>query len=179
MNKKLLLVLLIVGAFDHAYAIKDKSTSTSILAVQPAKKSAIDKLLEMTFNKDCMLKSMRAILDASKSRSLAAGRPAMSSQMDALTSNFQEKIAQEMFSENTINKIKELYTKVYTEQEMEELVKFYESAVGKKTLKSLPEITVQVVGIVDEIMQKHANDYFTQINQLTQKAQAQKGTTAK
>ena len=177
MKKQLLLVLLAAGAFDQVCAMNNKNAYTPLSSVRSAKRPAVDRLIEMTFDKDLMLTSMRASLDAIKSRSLAAGQPVMSPEMDALTSNFQDKIAQEMFSENTINKIKELYTKVYTEQEIEELVRFYESAVGQKTLKSLPEISVQVMGIMGETMQKHMNDYLTQVSQLNQKAQ--EGTTTK
>ena len=200
MKKQLFLVLFAIGAFDQTYAMKDKSASISIANMRPAKKAAVDRLLEMTFNKDLVftstrraktkdlvLTSMRAALDNLKGSSLTADQLLILPEMDALVGNCLEKMEQETFSESNIKKTKELYTKIYTEQEIEEQIKFYDSAVGQKVLKNLPEVSDQITTIMVETMQKQLNDLAIeitklvdkQISQATQKAQVQKGTTAK
>lgn len=171
MKKQLLLVLLAVGAVKHVSASEIKSTYKSIPNIQHSKTSAVDRLIDLTFNKELILATMKNSFDQIKSRSFIPGQAPMSKEMEILTNEFFMKTAEEIFSETVMNKIKKAYTQVYTEKELEELVKFYESSVGKKTLEKLPEISGRVAGITTEITQKHMTEYITQLSELAKKSQ--------
>jgi hypothetical protein len=47
-----------------------------------------------------------------------------------------------------------LFSKYYTAAELEELAKFYETPVGKKTLRLMPEIMQDTMGFVNERVQR-------------------------
>lgn len=53
----------------------------------------------------------------------------------------------------------ELYEQNFTEAEIEELIEFYETPVGKKTLKVLPKITGESMKMSTELAQKHVGSF--------------------
>lgn len=61
----------------------------------------------------------------------------------------------------------ELYMEMYSEDELEQLVGFYESPVGKKFIKRTPELMQRTVGI----MQQRMAAMMPEIQELTQNLQ--------
>lgn len=52
-----------------------------------------------------------------------------------------DELLKEINADEIINLIIPIYDKYYTEQEIDELIKFYQTPVGQKTIKVLPNIT--------------------------------------
>lgn len=54
---------------------------------------------------------------------------------------FWEEFKKETGTDDLLNLIIPIYVKYYTESDLDELIKFYESPVGRKTVENLPKIT--------------------------------------
>ncbi len=66
-----------------------------------------------------------------------------------------------------------LFAKYYTPAELDELAKFYESPVGKKTLKIMPEILQDAMGFMNERVQREMPELMKTIRE-PEKARAKK-----
>ena len=47
----------------------------------------------------------------------------------------------------------DLYTQTFTEQELKDLVKFYESPLGKKVLREMPKVTQQSAQLAQQSLE--------------------------
>ncbi|MGE8332415.1 MAG: DUF2059 domain-containing protein, partial [Pseudomonas putida] len=50
-------------------------------------------------------------------------------------------------------KMVDLYTQTFTEQELKDLVKFYESPLGKKVLREMPKVTQQSAQLTQQSLE--------------------------
>ena len=50
-------------------------------------------------------------------------------------------------------KMVDLYTQTFTEQELKDLVKFYESSLGKKVLREMPRVTQQSAQLTQQSLE--------------------------
>lgn len=66
----------------------------------------------------------------------------------------------QVFSDPQLNKeMAELYSREFTEVELKELIAFYQTPLGKKTLRSLPQLMQQGALLGEKYAQKYAEDF--------------------
>ncbi|TDK45982.1 DUF2059 domain-containing protein [Algoriphagus formosus] len=82
--------------------------------------------------------------------------PAFSSSVPA---DFWDEFKAEITSDELIAEVAEVYKKYYTEEEMLQLIEFYSSPIGKKTL----EITPQLSGETMQIGQRYGMQVFQKL----------------
>jgi len=58
-----------------------------------------------------------------------------------------------------LNKTIELYNANFTEEEINELIEFYQTPLGKKTLSALPRITGEAMQMSTALSQKHVGPF--------------------
>ena len=68
----------------------------------------------------------------------------------------------------------ELYTSQFNEQEMQQLIAFYQSDLGKKVLQSMPMLTAQSA----QITQAQLENAVAEVNQLLDQMSAELGVSA-
>ena len=75
-----------------------------------------------------------------------------------------------------LNKTIELYNANFTEDEINELIEFYQTPLGKKTLSALPRITAEAMQMSTALAQKHVGPFQEALEKiLKEKAQKEGG----
>ncbi len=84
--------------------------------------------------------------------------------------NFLQKY---MKPENMRKEVIKLYDDLFTEEELREIIAFYQTKTGQKTLEQMPEIMKRSMQISQDLMMKHINELeeiFVAGQQVRQKA---------
>ncbi len=130
------------------------------LADDMSHKKAAEKMLEVT-NSRQTLDQMRTSISAIMDKQFAAmnlppeGKEAAEAVKKDMMTWWSEYLSWE--------KMKDMYTSLYveafTEQEINELVKFYQSPLGQKMLKKMPEITQKTTQKIQAVLQEKMPEF--------------------
>jgi uncharacterized protein len=175
MKKNLLFLLLlsVMGA-QHSICGKDSQQKPSASAQinKTKKQKNIEAIIDLTFNKDITLRSMKANFQQVTNSFEGQIPQEFLPEIKNVTNNFFEKISQELLSDEVIKQMGSLYDEIYTEKEVEELLKFYESEVGRKNIQKLPEITSKITSISKTVLEKHMTRYIAEMTAIQAKVSA-------
>lgn len=132
----------------------------------------IEKILNLTIKSDQISESFRAMTTQILS-SVEQKEDEYSIKLRDLQQDYLNDVLEEFKSDKFVNKIAQVYDNIYTEQEIEEILNFYNSPVGKKTIEKMPEITVATTQAVTDIMKNHLNNFISKVNELQMQSQAE------
>jgi hypothetical protein len=109
-------------------------TSTSAAqAEQAAKRTEIRKLIELTGAANVSAETLRQIIAP-----LKEGFP-------GVPEEFWETFTKEVRSDELIDLVIPIYDKYYTRDEIHQLTLFYQSPIGQKTIKVLPQLSAEAI----------------------------------
>ena len=137
--------------------------SLAVFADEPAKKNSVEKLLEIT-EASKMVDTIYAQMDsmssnmASQMRLTEKDRPAFEQYMKKVNTLVRENMSWEKMKEPMI----QVYIKHFTKQEVQGMIAFYSSDIGKSTIKKMPLVMQDSMGV----SQKMIGDVFPQIQVL-------------
>ncbi|MBI3713811.1 MAG: DUF2059 domain-containing protein [Burkholderiales bacterium] len=141
MKAKALLLAILVMASLNSYAT-------------PAKKETLEELFRLT-DMTKMLDAVYAQTDAMMKQSMR-GRTLTEAQKPVVD-KFAEKSVALMKEELSWDKLKPpvmaAYASVYTDKEVKDIIKFYQTPTGKKLIKKMPELTQVTMGLVQKSVQ--------------------------
>lgn len=131
--KKLFFVVLCLFTFANTVVLADEHTH----------QEAALKLLEIT-NARSMVDQMRTSLELMMQKQLEAAAKDLQPEAQEAMGTIQKEImrwSSENFNWDQIKQMYvEIYIQVFTESEINELVEFYQSPLGKKMLAKMPEL---------------------------------------
>lgn len=104
------------------------SLSFGVFAQTTSKETKIRNLLKLTKTDELAIQSMDQMISMFKSS-------------NSLSTNVLDEFKKEIDPNRLIDLIVPIYDKYYSETEIEELTAFYNSAIGKKTIDTLPKLT--------------------------------------
>ncbi|MDM4771070.1 DUF2059 domain-containing protein [Solimonas sp. SE-A11] len=112
-----------------------------------AKPEDVARLMQL-MQVDRMFAGMREQIGESMTQSaLAAGGGRLSAPQQAILQTYMDRMAQLMFSEQSVAQVTGIVSKVYTDQlsarEVKDIIAFYESASGRSMMRKMPQITQQ------------------------------------
>lgn len=163
-NKQLLVITTLFFSFllgGTLYA--DTQTATPQAAPSDSHKAAALKLLDVTNTAELLEQTTTQMTGMFSAMSQ---RPGLNEDQKKIIQDYQQKATELLKSELTWDKLKDefvqLYTEVYTEPELKELTRFYETPVGKKMLQKTPELMARSM----QISQQHVQRLVPQMQQL-------------
>jgi len=136
-------------------------------------KQAVTKLLEQTGMKESFSKIIEQQTDV-----LVKRLPVLKSVKDDIKSFYSKYLSWDRIKEETIK----IYKKYYTLEEIKELQKFYQTPVGKKTIKVLPSIMQESRMIGYNLVKSHGkelDDIISKAMKSQKEAQSTQTQTAK
>ena len=134
-------------------------------------KSAAEKLYDILTPKSTFITGFSSIFEGQLQKLQEMGIP--QKQVDEVRQ------ATVRFAESTVNdpefdkQMVAFYSSTFTEPEMQDLIKFYETPTGKKALKSLPELMRKGATIGQELAKKHEAKFRQEIQAIMTQASAQ------
>ena len=128
-----LLVLFAATASAQAPPPHTPLPSTSSSAEQTAKRVEIRKLIELTGAANVSGDALRQIISP-----LKAAYP-------EVPDEFWDTFTKEIHSDELIDLVIPIYDKYYTRDEIRDLMLFYQSPVGQKTIKVLPKLSAEAI----------------------------------
>ncbi|CDK30222.1 DUF2059 domain-containing protein [Candidatus Babela massiliensis] len=131
----------------------------------------IEKILNLTIKSDQISESFKA-MTAQILGSVEQKEDEYSKKLLNLQQDYLNNILEEFKSDKFVSKIAQVYDNIYTEQEVEEILNFYNSPVGKKTIEKMPEVTVATSEAVTDIMRNSLNNFISKVNELQIEYQA-------
>lgn len=132
----------------------------------------IEKILNLTIKSDQISESFKA-MTAQILSSVEQKEDEYSKKLLNLQQDYLNNILEEFKSDKFVSKIAQVYDNIYTEQEVEEILNFYNSPVGKKTIEKMPEVTVATSEAVTDIMRNSLNNFISKVNELQIEYQAE------
>ena len=142
-------------------------------AQEEAKEPApIEKLLKITKFEENIVETGAAGFSMVKD-SLAAEelhKEEMAEVKDAFVAYLQKLASDPTLKAKTI----ELYQKNFTDDEINELVAFYETTVGQKTLNVLPSLTGKIMTFSQKLAQEHVVSFQEALTQIIARKNARK-----
>ncbi len=126
------------------------SLSTSLFADKAALVERMLELANISKLMDPVLTQMQAQLD--RQFQAQATTPAKKAIVKKYSDQIVQTTKEALAWENIKQPFIKLYMKVYTEDELEELIKFYSSPVGKKMMQKMPELLTKSMALSQEIM---------------------------
>ena len=131
---KLKAIILALGMllFSLAGAYGDDNTQS----VTSTKNEEIKRLLELTGAKSNAIQSMNMMCD----QLLPSLKKAYSNVPERFWDDFMAEFKAEANIDELIDMIIPIYDKFYTEDDIKELIKFYDSPIGKKVISNMPQI---------------------------------------
>lgn len=122
--------------------------SMCAIANEPAKKASVEKLMEMT-EVSKMIDAIYAQVDSMSSGMAAQmglteeNRPAFDAYMKKVNALLREEMNWDKMKEPMV----QVYTKHFTEKEVQGMIAFYNSEVGKSTIKKMPLVMQDSMGV--------------------------------
>lgn len=133
------------------------STSVAIAAETPASEASIREILEVTEVRklvDTMLPQMEAMMRAATEQSLQ-GRELSATEQQAID-RMHTKMTVLMKEELSWEKLEALYLMVYrktfTQEEVDGMLEFYRSPVGKAVIRKMPQVIQESMGAMQQSM---------------------------
>ncbi len=117
-------------------------STQSAPAIDPAKAADIRKLLDLVGTKDLMQQSFGGSMSQIKplvTQSLPAGE-----YREKLVDLFFQKFQSKVNLDDFMNMAVPVYDKYFTADELKQMIKFYETPVGKKAISTLPKLTSEL-----------------------------------
>jgi len=148
MIKKTSLLLGLIFCLVSTIAISQTPSSTQI--------KKVEKLLESVHFDQLMEQQIDAIVEA------MAGEPSLASH----AKEFRTFFIDIMDKENLKKEMMQAYLNSFTEEEIDEMIKFNQSPLGQKILKKMPELTKQISLSMQKNMTKNQDkirDYFVKV----------------
>ncbi len=179
MKKKLLLAICFV-MLTSAFAFADET----------GEKKAVMKLLEITNARnmtDQLMKSMEAMMSRQFEAAAADLPPEGREALEAVRKDSMKWLFDNLSWDQMRDMYIDIYSQVFTEDEINELVQFYESPLGRKMLKKMPElmrltleksqaIVQKKMPIFQENLQKTLSDLETKYNNKSSRMQEESGS---
>ncbi len=114
------------------------------------KQENLQELTALLINQDQMLKAMEMMVD----------QLAQMGKIDkAKTKEIIGEMAQKFNSDETRKEFMDIYDRHFNDKEIEELLAFYKSSVGKKTMEKMPEIMAEAshigMKVAQDVMMKY------------------------
>jgi len=137
---------------------------------EPASKESIEKMFTL-IDMDKMLDSMYAQMDtifgqmADEFDVDENKKPTM----DKFFAQYTELLREEISWQKMKQPIIDVYAEVFTEEEVSELIKFYETPVGQKMLQKMPELMQASMSITKDLM----IDFIPKLEALKQEIKAE------
>jgi len=109
---------------------KPNNTKPAVINSEDAAKTeTVKKLLEITGSKNLYEQMMTQIFKT------------LQAQYPDVPAKYWSTFASEINTDDIFKEVIPLYSKYYTNQELEELVAFYQTPLGKKTIRILPQLS--------------------------------------
>jgi len=134
--KKMFKVVLIVAFF----------ASPLLLKADELKREAINELLDITLSEKMFSDMVNVGV-----QSLFEQHPQMAKQEASIRKFFTKYMSDKYFREGTI----EIYSDVFTTGEIKDLLSFYRTKTGQKSLEKLPEVTLRGMKLGREIFMQN------------------------
>ncbi len=132
----------------------------------------IEKILNLTIKSDQISESFKT-MTAQILSTVEQKEDEYSKKLLSLQQDYLNNILEEFKSDKFVNKVAQVYDNIYTEQEVEEILNFYNSPVGKKTIEKMPEVTLATSEAVTDIMRNSLNNFISKVNELQIEYQAE------
>lgn len=146
-------------------------------AVNPAKEKSIRKLLDLTGakkNEMAFGEQLAAYLKNMLNKNLPA-----TEHKDDITKTLISKVNEHMISDEFISRLVPAYDQSFSLDELNGIIKFYETPVGRKLLESAPQISSEASRISDEwikgMIPEILDELMEQYPELKQAAAPQSG----
>ena len=107
--------------------------------VSPEKAKAIRRLMELNGG----VKAAQQILDQVTPRLRRTPRPVP----DSVWAEIEKEFAADLSSGKFVERMIPLYSRYFTEADINELIKFYESPIGQKMARVLPQLAVEAMEV--------------------------------
>ena len=123
--------------------------ASPVLADPASHKAAADTLLEqinIRASTNASFDSMVAFM----ANSVTSGVPLSAPLMAKIETQIKAWINEDVLTPDFFNQISGLYSAAFTEEELKELSAFYQTPLGQKALKTLPQLTAQGSGIAQK-----------------------------
>ncbi len=130
---------LVYGQTAPAPSTPPAQAGTAASAISPAKAADVHKLLELVGTRELMQQSFGGSMSQIKplvTRSLPPG-----DYREKLVDLFFEKFQSKINLDDFMNMAVPVYDKYFTADEVKQLIKFYETPIGKKSISVLPKLT--------------------------------------
>lgn len=178
MNKNILFFTLLTLA-SHSILCDKKSTavnSEQAVKIGEKKMQNIKKLFSMTMNKEKMLQMMKASVEQVNAQFGVADK--LPKKLKKLSNDLFEEVSDAITSDTMLQNIANIYDKYFTAEDVENIIKFYESETGKKTLTVMPQMMGELMQVTLGSMQDSLKKYLSEVEKY-QKQQAEKATKKK
>ena len=154
---------LIVASFLALPVLAESVPNNNKTAVQEDRVSIAKKLVDDLGLKDSYQETIKELTDG-----LIRRYPNLSSAKDKILNFYNKYIGWDAIKDD----VAKIYAKHFTTQELKDLIKFYESPTGKKTLKELPAIMMEGRELGMKKVSAHLNELKAIIEEAA-KAQTQ------
>ena len=131
--------------------------------IDPVKEADIRRLLEITGTKKLIEQMMATAQDQLRSTLEKELRP--SDRAQRITDTFFQKFRARFNAELLIEQVLPLYDKYFPAEDIQGLIRFYETPLGQRAVKALPEISRESQRIGYQIGQKAAQDVLQEMQQ--------------
>lgn len=161
--KKLLLTILIAAA--------------SMAAPQPSHEAGAKELYQIMSPRDNFISSFVVAMQPQFVKLAGMGFPeAKIDRLKQATQRFAENIADDPELEA---KMTAVYVETFTQSEIRELIGFYKTDIGKKTLRTLPDLFAKGAKIGEELALKHQAGYEQEVQSILAQTDSADGQMAK
>lgn len=144
------------------------------MADEASHKAAAEKLVSLVAPKEMFIESFDAVFDGQVAQFKQMGiADAKVEQIKTAAKEFAQSIANDP---SLTSEMVKLYQEAYTESEIKELLAFYETPIGKKTLEKLPLITKKSAQIGQEVSMKHMMGFQTKVQAIMMAPLARPGS---
>lgn len=138
--RRLIIGILIIAVHFSAYA-------------ESSKRESVEELMEIT-NVDALIDSMYSQMDQMLS-GMGQQMGIKPSEQD-MFDNFMKKVAASMKKEMSWEKMKDpmidIYLKIYTEKEIQDILDFYRSETGRSLIKKMPQVMRESMVLSQQMM---------------------------
>lgn len=164
MKKFLLLILALnLNNFINGIELNDLNNSQNEHK-EPKKISDIKEILNISLKN---LNHLESVLEnITQQFTTPSNNPKIDEELKRAQKEFYSSFFDNLKSSELNEKMIKLYDDVFTSEEITELLKFYQSDLGKKILEKLPEITLKSSEFMSEVLQEHATIFVKKVEQI-------------
>lgn len=155
-----LLLLLSVSA-DFAHSQQAPTTKEQTVA-DKEKEADILRLMEVMGTRKLLSQMSEQIVQMTEK--MLPPQTAADERSRKLSKRMLEEIMAEMNSEEYVNRFVPIYSRVYTHEEIKELIAFYQSPLGKKLIQSTPKLMQESMAESQKWMQVSLKKVFAKLS---------------